>query len=65
MTIRLVVTDLGGTLWAGDDAIPASTICAIDELARAGSPCWSQRLAANVRPTTSFDPPGCKATPPC
>lgn len=36
MTIRLVITDLDGTLWEGDDVIPASTVRAINELSRRG-----------------------------
>lgn len=36
MTIRLVVTDLDGTLWEGEGVIPSSTVRAINELSRRG-----------------------------
>jgi hydroxymethylpyrimidine pyrophosphatase-like HAD family hydrolase len=36
MAIRLVVTDLDGTLWGDDEVVPASTVRAIDGLARRG-----------------------------
>lgn len=62
MTIRLVVTDLDGTLWEGDEGIPTSTVRAINELSRRGvallaATARGYRSAGHVLRPAGLQPP--------
>jgi hydroxymethylpyrimidine pyrophosphatase-like HAD family hydrolase len=62
MAIRLVITDLDGTLWEGDEGIPISTVRAIDELTRRGiavlaATARGYRSAAHVLYPAGLQPP--------